>query len=361
MVAGVAWHLLSSTYFDFEQFERDSLADRSPAHLLPRIGARLGATIHQPDPDGAEPAALLDRLGARLYGQPMHWDLARRVVPLVSSGDAVYAAGCDSGVPLALLCALRRRRVDFAISFIDVTRHRSQLAGWLLAILRVRMLIIVPTELQARAAARSFGRWAVGIHTVDGQTDTSFFRPPDTRRENNPALIAGSGVEQRDYATVGQALGEAEVRVRVCFASPNRSDKTRYALPDPIPPNMEFEWLDFVELRDLYQQADAVVVALRPNRYSAGLTAMLEAIACEAPVVVTSSPGLIDRLIGEGLVIGIPPGDPEALHAAVFGILADPEVARARAIKARRVLLERYSAVAFLDDLDRTLGEMAPT
>lgn len=351
--------MLSSTYFDFDQFERDSRADRSPNHVLPLMARRLGATVHQPAPDAV--ATRRHRVGSALYGQPMHWELANRVVGRLAAGDAVYAAGCDSGVPLALLCALRRKRVSFAISFIDVTRRRSKLVGWLLVLLRVRLLLIVPTELQAEKARRGFGRRAVGIETIDGQTDTSFFRPPEQRRSVVPPLVAGSGVEQRDYATMGGALGDADVQVQVCFASPNKTDKTRFSMPDPVPANMTFRWMDFSELRTLYQQADVMVLALRPNRYSAGLTSLFEAIACGAPIVVTESPGIIDELIADGLVSGIPAEDPTALRKAVDDILGDPAGARARARRAREVLLERYSAAAFLDRLDGLLRRFATT
>lgn len=354
----MAWHVLTSTYFDFAKFERNSRADRSPNHLLPLIAERLGAEIHQPAPESSPPTRL-DRLGALVYGQPMHWEQARRLIDRLAPGDAVYAAGCDSGVPLALLCALRRRRVSFAISFIDVARRRTQLVGWLLVLLRVRLLVIVPTEQQAEMAGAGFGRRAVGIDTIDGQTDTAFFRPPDERVASHPPLVAGCGVEQRDYATLGRALADADVDVEVCFASPNQTDRTRYTMPDPIPPNMDFRWMDFVELRDLYQRADVMVLPVRPNRYSAGLTSLFEAIACGVPVVVTRSPGIIGRLIAEDLVSGVPPDDPAALRKAVDAILGDPAEAGARAGRAREVLLERYSAAAFLERLDGMLQPFA--
>lgn len=350
----MAWHVLSSSYFDFDRFEHDARADVSPAHVLPRVADRLGAAIHQPALTD-EATGSIDRLGARLYGQPIHWDQARRVLPSLQAGDAVYAAGDDSGVPLALLCAIRRRDVDFAISFIDVTRLRTRLVGWVLVLLRLRIMLIVPTEQQAEEARRTFGRRAIAIDTIDGLTDTEFFRPPTARPANDPPLVAGCGVEQRDYATMGAGLGDAEVSVEVCFASPNQSDKTRYTMPEPVPANMVFRHMPFAELRDLYQRADVMVLAVRENQYSAGLTSLFEAIACEAPVVVSASTGIIDQLIAEDLVIGVPVGRPEAIRDAVETILADPAKAAARATEARRVLLERYSSDAFLDRLDGML------
>lgn len=356
----MAWHVLSSTYFDFERFEQEARADRSPAHVLPRVAERLGTEVHQPA-EQPDQVGHLDRLGSLAYGRAVHWQQARRLLPRLESGDAVYAAGDDSGVPLALLCAIRRRGVDFAISFIDVTRPRTRLIGWLLVLLRVRILLIVPTDQQATEAARTFGRRAVGIDTIDGLTDTEFFRPPAERPTNPVPIVAGCGVEQRDYATMGEALGDADVEVQVCFASPNQSDKTRYTMPDPVPDNMVFRHMEFAELRDLYQQADVMVLTVRENRYSAGLTSLFEAIACEAPVVVSESTGIIDRLIADGLVIGVPVADPDAVRDAVKAVLADPNQAAKRAVAARKVLLERYSSDAFLDRLETMLQHVVST
>ncbi len=350
----MAWHVLSSTYFDFDQFEQDALADRSPAHVLPRVAARLGAGVHQPA-ESPEAPGLLDRLGATIYGQAIHWEQARRLLPELQDGDAVYASGDDSGVPLALLCGLRRRRVGFAISFTDVTRLRTRLIGWLLVLMRLPVMLIVPTDQQADEARRTFGRRAAAIDTIDGLTDTEFFRPPDRRRINQPPLIAGCGVEQRDYATFGDAVDGTDYAVQVCFASPNHSDKTRYTMPDPVPANMHFQHMPFAELRDLYQDADVMVLAVRENRYSAGLTSLFEAIACEVPVVVSASPGIIDQLIEEQVVVGVPVGDASAIRRAIDEILADKERSATRAAAARKVLLERYSSDAFLDRLEAML------
>ncbi len=352
----MAWHVVASSYFDFDRIARESAADRLPVHLLPHLAERLGARLHQPET--GPPPSMVDRVAARLYGQPKHWELARRVLPELRPGDAVYAAGCDGGLPLALLCAARRRQVAFAMTFTNLDRRRARAIGWLLVLVGVRLLVSVATERQADQVRRAFGRRTIGIHVNSAQTDTWFFRPPEARPANDPPLVAGSGVEQRDYRSLAEALGPADVAIDICYASPNQTARTPHSRPDVVPDNMELRHMEFHELRDLYQRADVVVVPLCDNRFSAGLTALLEAIACEAPVVATSSPGVIDDLESEGLIVGVPMGDVEAIRAAVDGVIARPEQARSRAVKARRVLLERYSATSYLAGLERTLHEL---
>ncbi len=354
----MGWHVLSSTYFDFERFERESKADTLPHHLLPKIADRLDAEIHQPRA-GSE--GIVDRLLAKIYGRPEHWSLARRMLGVVGDGDAVYTAGCDTGVPLALLCALRRRKVSFAINFADPARTRSKVLGWLLAMSSIRMIAFVTTEYQAGLLNRSFGRKLDGVHVVEGQTDCNFFRPPPERPKNAPPLVASCGVERRDYRTMAEALEDLPIEAIVCFASPNQTSKTKHTLPARTPDNFTFEPLEFLELRDLYQRADLLVLPLLENRYSAGLTTLFEAIACGAPVVVSESPGIIQRLIDEGCVIGVPPGDHDRMRDAVKEMLDDPAAATARAASARQVILDRYSAESFLDLLDGILIDFTDT
>ena len=350
----MGWHVLSSTYFDFDRFERESRADTLPHHLLPKIADRLNAEISQPSTDDVQ---LVDRMLSRIYARPEHWALARRMLPLLRNGDAVYTSGSDAGVPLALLCALRRKKVSFAINFADPSRSRTKLVGWLLAMSSIKLIAFVTTSYQATLLNRSFGRRLHGVHVVEGQTDCNFFRPLDTRPANQPPLVASCGVERRDYATMADALADADLKAMVCFASPNQTSKTKFTLPETTPDNFTFELLEFIDLRTLYQEADLLVLPLLQNRYSAGLTTLFEAIACGAPVVVSESPGIIQRLIDEGVVIGVPQGDAKAMRAAVDKILADPVAARKQAEAARQVVLDRYSATTFVNLLDGILSD----
>lgn len=352
------WHVLAPSPVDFERFRRESAADRMPRHLLTVVADGLDGELLAPDPGAVR---RLDRALAVIYGQPHHWELARRTFRQLGQRDGVFTTGCDSGIPLALLCALRRRNVAFAIGFVDPARPRAKLLGWILAILLKRLLILVTLEDQEHSVRRSFGRFASGVATLGYTTDCEFFRPeptPERRRGDGRALVAGAGTEQRDYATMAEAIGDMDVDGQICFVSPNFSDKTRYTMPEPVPANLEFRHYEFDELRSLYQQADVMVVPLLENRYSAGLTALFEAVACECPVVITESPNIIERLIGDDLVVGVPAGSVHDLRQAVKNLVTDRDEARARAVRAREHLLAHHSTSAFLDRLDRLLTRL---
>ena len=362
------WHVLATTPVDFAKFREESDADRMPRHLLSLIAEGLDAELHVPDPSRV---TRLDRLLSRLYGSPYHWEMARRVLPGLSDGDGVFTTGCDAGVPLALLCAVRRRKVSFAINFIDPTRIRTRLAGWLLVVTLKRLLVMAALDDQGEALAKSFGRRATGVAVIGYTTDCSFFRP---RSDNDPSpgtreadsadpdprrpLVAGCGTEQRDYATLADAVITMDVDCSICFVSPNFSSKTQYTVPEPVPANMEFRHYEFAELRELYQDAAVTVVPTLENNYSAGLTALFEAIACECPVVITDTPGLIREMIEADLVLGVPPGSAAGLNQALKVAITERDEATARARRAREYLVGRFSTDEFRRRIEVLLAEL---
>lgn len=341
------WHVLATTPVDFEKFRRESDADRMPRHLLSIIADGLGAELHVPDPSRV---TRLDRALSLLYGNAYHWEMARRVFPTLADGDGVFTTGCDAGVPLALLCSLRRRRVAFAVNFMAPGRLRTRLAGWVLVLTLQRMLVMASLEQQSELLARSFGRKATAIATIGYTTDCSFFRPADRDgpvQERNRPLIAGCGTEQRDYATLAESIATMDIDCGVCFVSPNFSSKTQFTVPDPVPANMEFRHYEFAELRELYQEAAVTVVPTLENDYSAGLTALFEAIACECPVVITDTPGLIREMIDADLVLGVSPGSVDDLSHALKVAITDRVDSADRARRARQDLIGRYSTEEF--------------
>jgi glycosyltransferase involved in cell wall biosynthesis len=365
----VRWHILASSYFDFEMIEREVRADRSPRHFLRYLSHRLNAPVHLPDrPDDAESPAIIDRILGRLYSQPRLWALARNVRKELEPGDVVYAAGADGGLPLALVCSLfGPRNVRFAVTITDVQRPRVRLIGWILALLRLQWMIIVPHDDMVAIAYRSFGRSAKDVVAINGLTDFDFFRPDDNGnhlRSSAPhraRLIASCGAEARDYqllADAAAALGnELPVEVKVCFASPNLTSRTRYTMPEPMPDHMDVRYYGFAELRQLYRDADVVVVPLLSNRYAAGLSTVFEAVACGRPVVVANSPGIVADLIEHDLVIGYKPGDVEDLRQAIVKVLSDPAASEFRAERAHHHIRSRHSAGAYFQQVVTALTD----
>lgn len=101
--------------------------------------------------------------------------------------------------------------------------------------------------------------------------------------------------------------------------------------------NEFIDWKGYVDARRLaeaYRQASVYVL---PSRYEGfGLT-VLEAMACGTPVVCSDIPAL--REVAGEAALFVPPGDADALAAAIRRLLADPETAgRLRSAGVHRAL-----------------------
>jgi glycosyltransferase involved in cell wall biosynthesis len=100
--------------------------------------------------------------------------------------------------------------------------------------------------------------------------------------------------------------------------------------------------------RDVREMLSLFDVYLLPSRSEAGGTSVLEAMAMERPVVVSAVGGLAESVTPE-TGISIPPRDPEALAAAVYALLEDPDRAARLGRAARRRVVAQYSTTALVD------------
>jgi glycosyltransferase involved in cell wall biosynthesis len=89
----------------------------------------------------------------------------------------------------------------------------------------------------------------------------------------------------------------------------------------------------------LLRSADVV---LCPADYEPFGIVPLEAMACGRPVVASAVGGQLDTVADPATGRLVPPGDPEALAAAVASLLADPAGREACGVAGRRRVLARY-------------------
>ncbi len=343
----MARYLVTSTPFDFDSFRRRKTDGLGPEHVAERLAVRLDAEIEQP----VATPNLFDRLLGRLFAVPATWATARTLSRRPRPGDLVYATGHDIGLALALWTLARRSEALLAIYYVAPDRPKERLLTALVTRLGPATMAVAGTIEKVEFLRQRFPR-LVDVVLADEQTDIEFFAPhADERPTHTAPLVASAGLEQRDYATFARAMEGLDADAHVCAVSPNFSDRTPVAMPDPVPERITFGHLEFDELRDLYRRAAVTVIPLLDNVYSAGLTVLMEASACGAPVVMTRTPGLAERFIDDDLVIGVPPGDHEALRAAILEVLHNPERAAERAARARARILERHTSDRYVDSL----------
>jgi glycosyltransferase involved in cell wall biosynthesis len=109
------------------------------------------------------------------------------------------------------------------------------------------------------------------------------------------------------------------------------------------------------DMAPVYGDLDVVV---NSSRNEGTPVALIEALAAARPVVATRVGGTPD-LLGEGARgVLVPPGDAEALAAAVVEALAHPEPARARARAGQEYVLAHHSARRLVDDIDALYREL---
>jgi glycosyltransferase involved in cell wall biosynthesis len=90
------------------------------------------------------------------------------------------------------------------------------------------------------------------------------------------------------------------------------------------------------ELKRLYAQSQFIVLPVHDVPFSAGATAILEAMCMGRAVVVTRSRGVLDYVVDGETCILVDPGDVAAMREAIQDLLAHPEEARRLGQNARQ-------------------------
>ena len=90
----------------------------------------------------------------------------------------------------------------------------------------------------------------------------------------------------------------------------------------------------------VYRALDIVVHAsTQPEPFGRTIA---EAMACARPVIVSAAGGAVELFTPEHDAIGVPPGDPAALAAAIARLATDPSLRQRLAEQARRTAVERF-------------------
>lgn len=353
----MGFYLLMSKVFDFELVTQRAQNDEGPSHVLYQMGQQLGATIHQADP---KIATVLDQVLSKLVGQPSHWALARKLASQLTREDVVYCAGEDIGLPLAILCKFKSNPPQIAMFMMAPERFRASNLLKLFNLSKMIQLFTVTDQHKADYLKNLISVRDQQVFVLPVQVDNLFFTPGVSTLPKLRPLIASAGLEQRDYLTLAQAVQGQEIDIKICAFSPNASSKTQTKMPNPIPSNMEIRYFEFSELRDLYRRADIVVVSLLKNQYSAGITVLMEAIACHRPVIMTRTIGLSSALIDQGLIIGVEPGNPEELGNAICYLLSHPHIAQEMAQKAYTYFLKHHTSENYVNQLSQSVRALCP-
>jgi len=119
-------------------------------------------------------------------------------------------------------------------------------------------------------------------------------------------------------------------------------------------------WTQFLGTRhDVAEILKALDICVMPSLWEGLSVAMLEAMAAGLPLVISDVSGVAQVVGDDAYGVKVPPGDPGALARAIAGLADDPARRRALGAAARGRVLERFSARAMLDTLQRLYEEVA--
>lgn len=296
-------------------------------------------------------ASHFERLGAQLI-VPMFrgaglWDSLRTQLEVYwrqREIDVVYAA-CQSET--WLLARLRCLRL-FRCPIVAVIHHpiQGRLRGGRMFVKGHDRLLF----LSRRACEDASRDWPdVKQHSkvISWGVDLDFY--DQQGHWNHPygeAFFVSAGKANRDHQILADcaAAGQHKTLI-VCSA-------------DTRPSGIDADWVSLVgdrsghaltygQLTSVYRSARAIVIPLAHVAGLAGLTSLLDAIACGRPVIMTRN-ALIDVDIEAlGFGIWVPAGDRDALGQAMRRLADDDELVAAMGARARAFAEQQYRYETF--------------
>lgn len=347
------FHIVLSRTFDLETMERGASDEQNPRHAMHTLARILRAKVH--DPAGQQPN-WLDRLLGRVVATPEHWAMARKFARTLDDDDVIYSVGVE-GLAIPLCTLFRRRRPGFAMSLMSPDNRKMRALLGLPLLARAVDMVVVSNEHKRHLVGELTAIPEERVFVLPEQTDTVFFKPgPSSQARERPLLFA-PGLEQRDYRTLAQAIAELDVDCVVCAMSPNAVQDSSI-FPEQLPPNMVVTPLPWPAFRQAYRDAALVVVPLRQNLYSAGSTAVMEALACKRPVIITDIPGIAHEFSARKLVATAPAGDAASLRQRIVELLSDPALAEGYAARGHAAVLHDHTLEIVMGQLGAHLGSL---
>ncbi|HVY45200.1 MAG TPA: glycosyltransferase [Minicystis sp.] len=217
------------------------------------------------------------------------------------------------------------------------------------------VVVAVSPELAAALAARGFSP-EVGVNGVDVE---ALAAPGDRAR-----LRAALGLEpdewvlgalgrlspEKDHATLLRAMqrvAAVEPRAHLLLAGDGPLRAELAALAGRL--GLEGRVRLIGERADVPGFLGALDVFCLPSKTEGTSLSLLEAMACGVPVVATAVGGTPSVVEAGAAARLVPPGDPEALAAALLALREAPREAAAMAARGRRIVEARFSLRGMVD------------
>ncbi len=266
--------------------------------------------------------------------------------------DAVLTTGEELGIPLAALLLGRRKRPAHTMIAHTLTPWKKQIFFHGLRVQSRIDRILCYASSEERHIVERLGVPRHKVVRINYQADERFFRPmPEVPVELD--LICSAGQLLRDYDCLIAATRDLPVRVHIAAGSPWISRELGPSAA--LPPGVDWRRYNRYDLRDLYARSAIAVVPILQNDYQTGISTILEMMAMGKCVIATRTRGQTDTIIDGVNGVYVPPGDPQALRAAIERLRGDPEQARRIGEEARRFIEREAGLGVFVERIVDTM------
>lgn len=322
---------------------RPSATESRPRRDFDLLAEALGAAISYPGAASRPVAAVEGRLRV---------DISQALRARRSDASLYISFSERVGMPMAML----RPDVPHLLLAHLLTTAQKRATARATGYLRRTDLTLAYSRPQVRYLREQAGLDPARARFISEKVDHRFYAPA---AEADGGYILSVGREQRDYQTLVDAI--APLRLP-CVIVAGSTWSHRTLAPVSLPDTFEqVDGLTYTELRSLYRRARIVVVPVYAGvDYAAGITTVLEAMACARPAVVSDTPGL-EGYVRDG-VDGrvVTPGDALALRAVIEELWEDRPEADRLGAAARQTVEREHTPEQFVDRITALVETLDP-
>jgi glycosyltransferase involved in cell wall biosynthesis len=182
------------------------------------------------------------------------------------------------------------------------------------------------------------------IQVIPYGVDHHFFSPLADVEPQAGFIMSIGEVRGRDYATLLRAVDSLSLRLLVAASGSWYAREKTTGLQTAVPGNVTVaKRFSRAELKKLYAQSQFIVLPLYDVSFSAGATAILEAMCMGRAVIVTRSRGILEYVVDGETGILVNPGDVTEMREAIRNLWAHPEEARRLGQNARQRVEEEFN------------------
>lgn len=292
--------------------------------------------------------AVFRRLETQLRSDPY---LALLALQRRQDGQLLFALSERVGIPLAIMRKVGLAGGRAVTRFTAWSQRQERLITRLKLFDAMGIIIVDCNSLKDRFVKLGVApdRVRVVLYSVDQQ----FFAPLADMHPQPGNLFSLGEMRGRDYATLLRAVDGLPVQLTLAAGGSWYAREKKAWVDFDLPANVSISSrLSALDLRQVYARSQIVVIPLYDKPFSAGITAILEAMSMGRAVITSRSRGVQDYIVDGETGVMVDCGDVDALRIAIDELIADP--ARARRLgEAGRARVEAHL------NLDRYVDELA--